>query len=118
HMCRTRPVIRAMVCYLDGRVNRRKDQTDKPNENYARELMELHTLGVHGGYSQDDVLEVARCFTGWTVRDQKRFFKGRVEFHADEHDDGAKHVLGTAIPAGLGAADLDRVLEVVALYHS
>jgi uncharacterized protein (DUF1800 family) len=117
-MVRASAVSPAMLWYLDGRVNRRKDPTDKPNENYARELMELHTLGVHGGYSQDDVMEVARCLTGWTVRDQKRFFKGRVEFHADEHDDGAKRVLGTAIPAGLGAADLDRVLEIVALHPS
>ena len=42
--------------------------------------MELHTLGVHGGYTQQDVMEVARCLTGWTVRDKKRFFKGKVEF--------------------------------------
>jgi uncharacterized protein (DUF1800 family) len=117
-MVRASAVSPAMLWYLDGRVNRRKDPADKPNENYARELMELHTLGVHGGYSQDDVMEVARCLTGWTVRDQKRFFKGRVEFHPAEHDDGPKRVLGTAIPAGLGAADLDRVLEIVALHPS
>nr|MDQ3623684.1 DUF1800 domain-containing protein [Verrucomicrobiota bacterium] len=58
----------AMLWYLDGRVNRRADPSEKPNENYARELLELHTLGVHGGYTQDDVMEVARCLTGWTVR--------------------------------------------------
>ena len=117
-MVRASAVSPAMLWYLDGRVNRRKDPADKPNENYARELMELHTLGVHGGYSQDDVMEVARCLTGWTVRDRKKFFKGRVEFHAAEHDNGAKRVLGTEIPAGLGAADLDRVLEIVALHPS
>jgi hypothetical protein len=117
-MVRASAVSPAMLWYLDGRVNRKKNPTDKPNENYARELMELHTLGVHGGYSQDDVMEVARCLTGWTVRDQKRFFKGRVEFHAAEHDDGPKRVLGIDIPAGLGAADLDRVLEIVALHPS
>src|SRR5579859_935830 len=58
----------AMLWYLDGRVNRRERLGDKPNENYARELLELHTLGVHGGYTQKDVMEVARCLTGWTVR--------------------------------------------------
>jgi uncharacterized protein (DUF1800 family) len=117
-MVRASAVSPAMLWYLDGRVNRRKVPSDKPNENYARELMELHTLGVHGGYSQDDVMEVARCLTGWTVRDRKKFFKGRVEFHAAEHDGGAKRVLGTEIPPGLGAADLDRVLEIVALHPS
>lgn len=117
-MVRASALSPAMLWYLDGRVNRCKVPADKPNENYARELMELHTLGVHGGYSQQDVMEVARCLTGWTVRDQKRFFKGRVEFHADEHDNGAKRVLGLDIPAGLGAGDLDRVLQIVALHPS
>ncbi len=103
----------AMLWYLDGRVNQRKSANDKPNENYARELMELHTLGVHGGYTQGDVMEVARCLTGWTVRDQHHFQKGKVEFDPKAHDDGPKVVLGTQIPAGLGAADFDRVLEIV-----
>ncbi len=103
----------AMLWYLDGRVNRRKDASEKPNENYARELMELHTLGVHGGYTQQDVMEVARCLTGWTVRDKKKLFKGRVEFKANLHDDGAKTVLGETIPAGGGMRDLDRVLEIL-----
>ncbi len=108
----------AMLWYLDGRVNARKSDADKPNENYARELMELHTLGVHGGYSQKDVMEVARCLTGWTVRDRNRMQKGKVEFDATSHDDGAKEVLGTPIPAGLGAGDLDRVLEIVVRHPS
>jgi len=108
----------AMLWYLDGRVNRRKSPEEKPNENYARELMELHTLGVHGGYSQQDVMEVARCLTGWTVRDKHRWQKGKVEFDPKEHDDGAKLVLGQTIPAGLGAADLDRVLEIVVRHPS
>ena len=115
-MVRASALSPAMLWYLDGRVNRHKGAGDRPNENYARELMELHTLGVHGGYSQEDVMEVARCLTGWTVRDQKQFFKGRVEFRKEEHDDGAKRVLGVDIPAGLGAGDLDRVLEIVALH--
>src|SRR5690606_39094845 len=53
----------AMLWYLDGRVNRRTRGDEMPNENYARELMELHTLGVDGGYTQHDVMEAARCLT-------------------------------------------------------
>ncbi|MDB6152675.1 MAG: hypothetical protein JWL90_1128 [Chthoniobacteraceae bacterium] len=117
-LVRASAVSPAMLWYLDGRVNRSKGADEKPNENYARELMELHTLGVHGGYSQADVMEVARCLTGWTVRDKKQFFKGRVEFHQDLHDDGAKQVLGQEIAAGGGARDLDRLLDIVALHPS
>jgi uncharacterized protein (DUF1800 family) len=106
----------AMLWYLDGRVNRKQKDADKANENYARELLELHTLGVHSGYTQRDVMEVARCFTGWTVRTMKQFNKGRVEFHAEQHDDGPKTVLGQVIPAGLGEKDFDRVLEIVSLH--
>jgi uncharacterized protein (DUF1800 family) len=112
-MVRASAVSPAMLWYLDGRENRRRSPAEKPNENYARELMELHTLGVHGGYTQQDVMEVARCLTGWTCRNKKKFFKGRVEFHAKDHDDGPKRVLGVDIPGGLGARDLDRVLEIV-----
>ena len=117
-MLRASAVSPAMLWYLDGRANRRVKPEDKPNENYARELLELHTLGVHGGYTQQDVMEVARCLTGWTVRDKKKFFKGRVEFRAWEHDNEAKRVLGVEIPAGLGARDLDRVLEIVVAHPS
>jgi len=117
-MVRASAVSPAMLWYLDGRENRRSSPSDKPNENYARELMELHTLGVHGGYTQQDVMEVARCLTGWTCRDKKKFFKGRVEFHAKDHDDGPKRVLGMDIPGGLGARDLDRVLEIVTAHPS
>ncbi len=91
----------AMLWYLDGRVNRKQKDADKPNENYARELMELHTLGVHGGYTQHDVMEVARCLTGWTVRTVIQINKGRVEFHPEQHDDRPRpDVLGLNIPAG------------------
>lgn len=117
-MVRASAVSPAMLWYLDGRANRRTKPDEKPNENYARELMELHTLGVHGGYTQQDVMEVARCLTGWTCREKKKFFKGRVEFQKHAHDDGPKRVLGVDIPAGLGAGDLDRVLEIVALHPS
>jgi uncharacterized protein (DUF1800 family) len=117
-LIRASAVSPAMLWYLDGRVNRRSKPEEKPNENYARELLELHTLGVHGGYTQEDVMEVARCLTGWTVRPKKGFFKGRVEFKRGAHDDGAKRVLGQDIPAGLGPADLDRVLEIVTSHPS
>jgi uncharacterized protein (DUF1800 family) len=108
----------AMLWYLDGRVNRVDAKGAKPNENYARELLELHTLGVDGGYTQQDVMEVARCLSGWTVRDRHQWRKGRVEFHRDAHDDGAKTVLGQVIPAGGGERDLDRVLALVCAHPS
>jgi uncharacterized protein (DUF1800 family) len=69
-----------------------------------------------GNYTQRDVMEVARALTGWTVRSTEAFRKGAVEFQQDLHDDGAKEILGTHVPAGLGAADLDRVLAIVALH--
>ena len=103
----------AMLWYLDGRVNRVSQVGMKPNENYARELLELHTLGLDGGYSQNDIMEVARCLSGWSVRDQKRFRKGTVEFHPQQHDNGEKIVLGTTIAAGGGERDVDRVLALV-----
>lgn len=103
----------AMLWYLDGRVNRRRSPEEAPNENYSRELLELHTLGVHGGYTQHDVMEVARCLTGWTVRTDTWFGKGRVEFNPDFHDGGPKRVLGEEIPAGLGRGDVDAVLRIV-----
>ncbi len=106
----------AMLWYLDGRANRKQQGNDKPNENYARELLELHTLGIHSGYTQRDIMEVARCLSGWSVRSVKQLRKGAVEFHPDLHDDGEKLVLGVKIPAGLGARDIDRVLEIVSLH--
>jgi uncharacterized protein (DUF1800 family) len=82
------------------------------NENYARELMELHTLGVDGGYTQADVTEVARCFTGWTIRDLRRGDPGFV-FEARLHDRGNKTVLGQAIQGG-GKDEGDRVIHLLA----
>jgi uncharacterized protein (DUF1800 family) len=104
----------AMLWYLDGRENAVRAAGDRPNENYARELLELHTLGVDGGYTQRDVMELARCLTGWTSRGAQRFRKASVEFHAELHDDGEKLLLGERIPSGLGAGDLDRALEILA----
>ncbi|NRD63044.1 DUF1800 domain-containing protein [Corallococcus exiguus] len=82
------------------------------NENYARELLELHTLGVDGGYTQDDVREVARCFTGWSIR-QPRKDPGFI-FRKVAHDAGSKVVLGQVIPAGGGEKDGERVLDLLA----
>lgn len=82
------------------------------NENYGRELMELHTLGVDGGYTQADVTEVARCFTGWTIRDPQR--GGGFEFNDRLHDNGEKHVLGVTISGGGGMEDGLKVLDILA----
>ncbi len=79
------------------------------NENYAREIMELHTLGVDGGYTQQDVQEVARCFTGWSIDRET----GAFAFHARQHDNGAKVVLGHQIPAGGGMQDGETVLDIL-----
>ena len=79
------------------------------NENYGRELLELHTLGVDGGYTQQDVINVARAFTGWTIdRD------GNFRFVAALHDTSEKTVLGHKIKAGGGIEDGEQVLDIVA----
>jgi uncharacterized protein (DUF1800 family) len=108
------------------------------NENYARELLELHTLGVDGGYSQKDVVEVARAFTGWSVlppgktreRAEKRLARaekagglgfhneGEFLFRADQHDAGEKTVLGTRLPAGRGIEDGEAVLDLLAAHRA
>ncbi len=80
------------------------------NENYAREIMELHTLGVDGGYTQKDVQEVARCFTGWSVARES----GTYMFRARAHDEGEKIVLGHVIPANGGEKDGEMVLDILA----
>ncbi len=84
------------------------------NENYARELLELHTLGVDGGYTQEDVIEVARVFTGWTV-DMRT---GEFAFRPYLHDAGSKVVLGHEIPAGGRMEDGELVLDLVARHPS
>lgn len=109
--------------------NPQPEQTPKPpppprpaprkpgiNENYARELMELHTLGVDGGYTQKDVQEVARCFTGWTI--DRPFQGGGFVFRPWMHDDGPKTVLGVTIPAGGGITDGRRVIEILSRHPS
>ncbi|MFL6274998.1 MAG: DUF1800 family protein [Blastocatellia bacterium] len=82
------------------------------NENYARELMELHTLGVEGGYTQKDVQEVARCLTGWTI--DRPYQGGGFMFRPWMHDTGSKVVLGVTIPAGGGISDGLRVIDILA----
>jgi uncharacterized protein (DUF1800 family) len=86
------------------------------NENYARELMELHTLGVDGGYTQKDIQEVARCFTGWTIRQPRA--EGTFYFEPRIHDNGEKMVLGTRIPPGGGMEDGLRVIDLLARHPS
>lgn len=111
------------------------------NENYARELLELHTLGVDGGYRQRDVIEVARAFTGWTtfpqggwrVRIEKALASAEIAetardmgfvvedefvFRADQHDAEAKTVLGVPLPAGRGIEDGEEVLDLLARHPS
>ncbi len=82
------------------------------NENYGRELMELHTLGVDGGYTQQDVTEVARAFTGWTI-DQPRQ-GGGFRFDPRRHDNGRKLVLGHVLAPGGGEHDGEAVLDILA----
>ena len=86
------------------------------NENYAREVMELHTLGVDGGYTQKDVQEVARCFTGWTIRQPRQ--GGDFFFNRNIHDDDEKVVLGTKIPPGGGMNDGETVIRLLAKHPS
>ncbi len=85
------------------------------NENYGREVMELHTLGVNGGYTQHDVIEVARCFTGWTVRSPEN---PEFVFAPFSHDFGEKTVLGHKIPAGGGEQDGLQVIDILAHHPS
>jgi uncharacterized protein (DUF1800 family) len=115
----------AMLFFLDNSESVRPDldANDKKrkvkrglNENYGRELMELHTLGVNGGYTQKDVTEVARCFTGWTIQEQR---KGGGFFYNDKlHDKGQKVVLGHVIAAGGGMEDGEQVLDILARHPS
>jgi uncharacterized protein (DUF1800 family) len=131
----------AMLFYLDNFQSVSPNATQRPraqqqrrgiNENYARELMELHTLGVDGGYTQKDVQEVARCFTGWTIFQPRggaaaanailgeagRRNAGTFFFNARTHDDGEKTVLGHKIPAGGGIKDGLTVLDILSRHPS
>jgi uncharacterized protein (DUF1800 family) len=111
----------AMLFYLDNWLSVREGWAPKNgkgpprgiNENYARELLELHTLGV-GGYSQQDVVEVARAFTGWSVERPRE--GGPFVFRVDQHDFGPKSILGRTIPAGGGREDGEAVLDLLAAH--
>lgn len=117
----------AMLYYLDNWQSKgpriipaTKDKPEQVisglNENYARELMELHTLGVDGGYTQKDVTEVARCFTGWTIRKPNE--EGLFLYNPTMHDNGEKIVLGQKIPSGGGIKDAEMVLDILARHPS
>jgi uncharacterized protein (DUF1800 family) len=115
----------AMLFYLDNwqsvapdvaRRGRGGKQTRGLNENYGRELLELHTLGVDGGYTQKDVTEVARCFTGWTIKNPQG--GSTYTFNDRVHDKGEKVVLGVTIPAGGGRDDGEKVLDILAKHPS
>ncbi len=116
----------AMLFYLDNWQNvaeqsprSREAASPRParglNENYARELMELHTLGVDGGYTQDDIVNVARAFTGWTIRPREG---SGTQFVPALHDNKDKTVLGHRITAGGGQNDVEHVLDILAAHPS
>lgn len=103
-----------MLRYLDNVSN----VAGAPNENYAREILELHTLGVDGGYNENDVGELARCFTGWTM------FTGTADTNWGDfrfkqwlHDSGPKTVLGLNIPGG-GVEEAEGVIDFIATHPS
>ena len=120
----------AMLFYLDNWRSTREGWKDRGlNENYARELLELHTLGVEGGYTEADVREVARCFTGWSLvppraamapirRGPAALEVGSFVYRDAAHDKGEKRVLGTTIPAGGGRADGEIVLDLLVRHPS
>jgi uncharacterized protein (DUF1800 family) len=117
----------AMLFYLDNwqsvapeRANVGARPNGRPkrglNENYGRELLELHTLGVEGGYTQHDVVEIARCFTGWGIAGPKK--GGTFEYNDKVHDKGQKVVLGHVIPAGGGMGDGLTVIDILSHHPS
>jgi uncharacterized protein (DUF1800 family) len=95
----------SMMTYLDNYLSTARNI----NENYARELMELHTMGVDGGYTQQDVEEVSRALTGWGIDRSGAFF-----YRNNVHDQGAKTILGQRLPAGQGKKDGEDVLDILA----
>ncbi|MGH1492060.1 MAG: DUF1800 domain-containing protein [Acidimicrobiales bacterium] len=102
----------AMLDYLDNRINFKEEVRNGIqlglNENYARELMELHTLGVDGGYVEADVVEVAKVLTGWSTRDDVYLFK------ASRHDRTQKTVMGATFPAGRNEEEGRELLAMLA----
>jgi len=133
---RMRGVPEEQIARIEEAMKRQTGRERGLNENYARELLELHTLGVDGGYTQEDVIEVARAFTGWTMqlpgrgggmdrRDRGRRMgsdggaaAGEFLFRAGWHDPGEKTVLGRSLPAGRGIEDGLDVLRMLAVHPS
>jgi hypothetical protein len=101
-----------------GQVIGAQQQRPRPglNENYGRELLELHTLGVDGGYTQQDVINAARALTGWTIRGPQQ--GGGFAFNPAFHDAGDKVLLGHKLAGGRGIEDGDQVLDIVAHHPS
>ena len=101
----------AMLIFLDNA----ESQKEAPNENYARELMELHTVGVNGGYTQEDVTQVARVLTGWSITGPNSLLQepGQFIFRPNFHDDSQKLVMGTAIAPG-GEEEGNSLLDLLA----
>jgi uncharacterized protein (DUF1800 family) len=112
----------AMLVYLDNAQNvrvgarRGKQQGGGLNENYAREVMELHTVGADGGYTQDDVTTVARALTGWTITGRNAKAAGEFQFVPRLHDDGEKRIqfLNLALPAGGTIGEGETLLAALA----
>lgn len=115
----------SMLDYLDNTQNfvpgyRRGTTTFGPNENYARELLELHTVGVDAGYTLQDIQEVARVFTGWTVNyyfpnGTYNYFQDSFVYEDAGHDKGAKSIMGQLhVPAGGGQEEGSLVLDFLA----
>lgn len=103
----------SMQAYLDNQLN----VAGAPNENLAREILELHTLGVTGPYTETDVREFARVLTGWTFSDDRNDLDfGIVTFDPTRHDFGPKTVLGLQFPGGGGASETDEVLAYLAMH--
>lgn len=102
----------AMLNYLDNKLNKR----GVANENYARELLELHTLGVKSGYTLKDIQEVARCLTGWTIKNG--FRRGQFEYVDDLHDNGRKYIpfLNLTILPGGKQRDAETVIRALATH--
>jgi uncharacterized protein (DUF1800 family) len=113
----------AMLVYLDNAENvkpgaRRGKKAGGLNENYAREVMELHTVGADGGYTQDDVTTVARALTGWTITRRNADDTGEFQFVPRLHDDGAKRIafLDLTLAAGDGIAGGEALLARLAAH--
>lgn len=102
----------AMLGYLDNQLNK----SGNVNENYARELLELHTLGVNGGYTQADVKNVAKVLSGWTIEDAFLKRVGTVIFDKRNHTAGEKDVLGITINEASGEAERAKLVEIVTIH--